>query len=293
MNAMHREGPQILMTRSFYMLVLVTQFWNCFVWAFQTIHVCPTNICRHFGSSMQFPATTNEKKIVFLRHSITYMNEYLGESLSFGAPGFTDVFAEKEKATKYQDTPLSPNGVKLVQKELTNRRPEFVDDDVDLIVVSPLRRALQTYDLGLRPHLEGRNIPVVALPLASERLFLISDVGSPIHKLQKEFPYVIFDEIVDREKPWWWTPAGSGGSYTEWRPVGRGQRYACPGEPIHAFTARMENFKKWLDDRPEQKIVVVCHHGVIEWLIDMDFDNCQWRQVPCRSISPAGVIDGG
>jgi hypothetical protein len=129
------------------------------------------------------------------------MNEYLGRNLSFGAPGFTDVFEnDKERQSKYQDTPLSPNGIQLVKEQFIHRgRPAFLDNQqdcnkdptppdqkeqqqqstmVDLVVVSPLRRALQTFDLGLRPHLEHHNVPVVALPYAAERLYLISDVGT-------------------------------------------------------------------------------------------------------------------
>jgi broad specificity phosphatase PhoE len=247
------------------------------------------------------------------------MNEYLGRSLSFGAPGFSDVFENnpKERITKYQDTPLSPNGIKLVQQQLARRRPEFLNDDetpVDLVVVSPLRRALQTYDLGLRPHLEKNNVsssssvpppppPVVALPYAAERLYLISDVGSPVHVLEKEYPYVDFSEIIVNhgDEAWWWTPAAvasrakqnngvrspsssSSSSYMEWRPTGRGQKYACPGEPYDDFSQRMDQLHQWLNKRKEQKIVVVCHHGVIDHMLDMDFDNCQWRQVPFSQL---------
>lgn len=231
----------------------------------------------------------DEKQVIFVRHSITYMNEYLGRSLQFGAPGFTDVFSEKERAQKYQDSPLSPDGIKLVQRELARQPPAFVNDEIDLVVVSPLKRALQTYDLGLRPHLKHRDIPVVALPDAAERLYLISDVGSDVKQLQQEYPYVNFDLLSD-EPTWWWTPP-EGGTYTEWRPVGKGQRYACPGEPAANFEARMQRLREWLQGRPEQKIVVVCHHGVIDFLIDMDFDNCQWRQVPLSKLAYAYVTD--
>ena len=236
------------------------------------------------AASSSSSSSTIEKQIIFVRHSVTYMNEYLGRSLSFGQPGFTDVFSQMESSKKYQDTPLSPNGIKLVQTELARQCPDFVDDDIDLVVVSPLRRCLQTFDLGLRKHLQERNIPVVAVHHAAERLYLISDVGSPVADLEKEFPYVNFDEIPDGQQPWWYTPAGS--AYTEWRPVGQGQRYACPGEPPNAFADRMKRFHEWLRQRPEQKIVVVCHHGVINWLIHMDFDNCQWQEVPFSRISP-------
>lgn len=240
------------------------------------------------AASSSSSSTTEEKQIIFVRHSITHMNEYLSRGLSFGAPGFTDVFSEKERSEKYQDSPLSPSGIKLVKMELASRRPDFMDDDdIDLVVVSPLRRALQTYDLGLRRHLPGT--PVVALPHAAERLYLISDVGSPVSELQKDFPYVDFDEISDPTQPWWWTPTA--GAYTEWRPMGRRQRYACPGEPAADFSARMQRLQEWLERRPEQKIVVVCHHGVIDWMIDMDFDNCQYRQVPFSKVSPACLAE--
>jgi broad specificity phosphatase PhoE len=246
-------------------------------------------------------ADDDDKQIVFVRHSITYMNEYLGRHRRFGAPGFTDRFSAKERQKKYQDTPLSPDGLQLVQKKLARRRPSFLDnqddddDDpkVDLVVVSPLRRALQTYDLGLHPHLEGLNVPVVALAEAAERLYLISDVGSPVQDLQTYFDYVDFGQLPqsgnpDQPEPWWWTPPE--GAYTEWRPTGQRQSYACPSEPASAFDERMSRLYSWLEGRPERKIVVVCHHGVIDWMLDMDFVNCQWRQVAFAQIQPASLV---
>lgn len=241
------------------------------------------------ASSLPPSTSSDEKQIIFVRHSITYMNEYIGRSLRFGRPGFSDVFSEKERRTKYQDSPLSPSGVKLVQTELASERPEFVDEDIDLVVVSPLRRCLQTYDLGLRHHLSEYNVPVVALHHAAERLYLISDVGSPVAELEKEYPYVSFEEIPDRHRPWWYIPTA--GMYTEWRPAGQNQRYACPGEPPAAFADRMQRFHAWLKQRPEKKIVVVCHHGVIDWLISQSFDNCQWRQVPFSKLSTTCLSD--
>eukprot|EP00977_Amphora_coffeiformis_P015745 scaffold4707_cov164-Amphora_coffeaeformis.AAC.19 len=240
------------------------------------------------SSSSSTTINSTEKQIVFVRHSITYMNEYLGQSLAFGQPGFTDIFSGTARQ-KYQDSPLSPNGIKLVQDELASHCPDFIDDDVDLVVVSPLRRCLQTFDLGIRKHLVGRDVPVVAVHHAAERLYLISDVGSSLEELEEEYPYVNFNEISDRQRPWWFTPRD--GAYTEWRPVGEGQRYACPGEPPKAFSERMQRFHEWLRRRPEQKIVVVCHHGVIKWLIDMSFANCEWIQVPFARISPACLAD--
>jgi broad specificity phosphatase PhoE len=261
-----------------------------------------------------------KKKIVFVRHSTTYMNEYLGRSLSFGAPHFSDAKFSNDELPLYRDTPLSPRGIQLVQTTLARHRPAFLnkntdDFDLNLVVVSPLRRALQTFDIGIRPHLissssssksEYSSIPVVVLPEAAERLYLISDVGTPVDELEKEYAYMDFGEIShDKRHAWWWTPSpppaptlnsaattnnnhnnhNHTGGYVEWRPVGQGQCYACPGEPQADFDARMWRLYTWLEQRPELNIAVVCHHGVIDWMLDMNFDNCQWQVVDFDQIA--------
>ena len=260
-----------------------------------------------------------DKNITFLRHSTTYMNEYLGRSLRFGAPDFTDVFADsKEREAHYRDTPLSPSGIQWAKQSLQQKRQlSFLEEDggIDLIVTSPLRRAMQTFEVGMLPHFsfnqqpssssptqQDKDVhlpPILAHPDAAERLYLISDVGHPSSVLQEEFPYIDFRFCQERESsqqqqsssnkassnphPWWWTPTSSK-PYHEWRPHGRGQKYACPGEPPEEFDERMTRFTQWLHERPEQNILVICHHGVIEWMLDLDFDNCQWEKVPFSSI---------
>jgi len=234
------------------------------------------------SSSSEQGAPEQEKKIVFLRHGCTYMNEYLGRSISFGAPNFSDVFSHKE-LSYYQDTPLSPLGVRQAQ-QLQKSRPSFVND-LDLMVVSPLTRALQTFSIGIKPHLDPE-IPVLALPHAAERLYLISDVGRPASQLQQEFDSIDFETAMD-DDVWWYQHTD--GHYEEWRPTGRGQRYACKGEPQSYFNERMTRLYKWLDDRPESNIGVVCHHGVIDWMLDMDFDNCQWQETNFARIQPRAL----
>jgi broad specificity phosphatase PhoE len=255
-----------------------------------------TAASRRFASTglvaFQGPAddSPSKKKIVFLRHGCTYMNEYLGDGPSFGAPNFSDVF-EASQIHKFRDSPLSERGIGQAKK-LQKSRPDFVQD-LDLVVTSPLTRALQTYELGVKNHLRN-DIPVIALPHASERLYLISDQGRSAKELQKEFPYVDFEtgfetNAAEEGGDKWWYQHQRDDRYAEWRPTGKGQRYACPGEPEHAFEERMLRLLKWLEDRPESKIAVVCHWGVIDWMLGMDFDNCQWREVSFEKIQPPSV----
>jgi broad specificity phosphatase PhoE len=243
-------------------------------------------------SPLKTASALAEKKIVFLRHGCTYMNEHLGHGPSFGAPNFSDVFEAKE-LHKYRDSPLSETGVRQAQ-QLQKSRPAFVQD-LDLVVTSPLTRALQTFELGVKDHLPD-HVPIVALPHAAERLYLISDQGRPVQELQKQFPYVDFETGFEADDDnvaggWgggesWWYQHQLDVRYAEWRPTGKGQRYACPGEPDHAFEERMLRLHKWLEDRPESKIAVVCHWGVIDWMLGIDFDNCQWREVSFDKILP-------
>jgi broad specificity phosphatase PhoE len=273
------------------------------------------------------------KKVTFVRHGCTYMNEYLSGKdggTRFHASDFTDIFMTLQQQQKYHDTPLSPAGrVQATTLGSLPIAPTFLQN-CDLVVVSPLTRALQTFELGIKPHLDRLNgshcnendandiaiqvpVPIMALPDAAERLYLISDVGRPLMELQSEFPYVDFESWRLDHVPhpprsihrgptastatsqcWWYQPPppppNDGSFYEEWRPIGQQQRYACPGEPYDAFNVRMSRFYYWLQSRSESNIIVVCHHGVIDWMLDISFANCQYKQLPFTSIKPRTLL---
>jgi broad specificity phosphatase PhoE len=272
-------------------------------------------------TSSQLSATNDDKRIVFIRHGCTFMNEYLGKpGCAYGSPNFTDKFpATAEYKDKYQDTKLSPRGHKqastlsnrlgdLSQKKtnvlstlgLSIDNANFVQE-LELVVVSPLTRALQTFQIGLKPHL-SENVPIIALPAASERAWLISDIGRPRSQLVKDYPYCDFEMAFDRDgelvEEWWFglddrktkglaMPSGvTSLTYKEWRPNDQRQEYVCPGEPDEQFDARMIKLYSFLRDRPESTIAVVCHWGVIDWMLGVDFENCELRVVPFGDIQP-------
>jgi broad specificity phosphatase PhoE len=246
-------------------------------------------------STQQQPRRNDQKVITFVRHGCTYMNEYLAGAdggKRFGAPSFTDIFHDndnKRRLHKYKDSPLSPYGRRQSEKLSMSQRLDFVAQDCELVVVSPLTRALETFHLGLKMHVAD-HIPIIAVPEAAERLYLISDVGRSTTELQMNFPYVDFETgFHTKDKDAWWYQPPNRGHYIEWRPIGQGQRYACPGEPQCDFDQRMSRLHGWLENRPEQNIVVVCHHGVIEWMLDLDFDNCEHQQIRFADIQPAAL----
>jgi len=160
--------------------------------------------------------------------------------------------------------------------------------DIDMVVVSPLSRTLQTFELSLFPELRPveNNVPIVALPLARERLYMISDLGLTTSDLKVKFPWADFDsEFDEMQKSAWWyqhrgaTEEDAWAGYNEWRPHGQGQTYLVPGEPDDYFEERMIQLYEWLEQRQEKTIAVVCHWGVLQWLTGIDFDNCEVKAV--------------
>ncbi|KAL7529828.1 hypothetical protein ACHAWF_003126 [Thalassiosira exigua] len=248
-----------------------------------------------------------DKRIVFIRHGCTYMNEYLsGKGTRWGDPHFTDVFDDE---SLYRDSPLSPRGVRQAQ-DLSSRLGRVVAagaggvdgdghdniiDDIQLIACSPLSRALQTMDIAMSPHIWPGRVPIVALPQASERVYLISDLGEKASVLKTQYPVVDFDSEIPNERSdeWWYTSSNDDVddvNYVEWRPNNQGQKYACPGEPELAFNERMGSLYDWLEAREETCIALISHWGVIEWLTGSDFDNCEMGVIGFSSMSRAGFM---
>jgi len=267
------------------------------------------------------------KKLVLIRHGCTYMNEYLSKpGNKWGDPNFTDIFSSDDGAADrlYRDTPLSERGLAQA-KSLSGRlldcdmlEDRAVLEGIELIAVSPLTRALQTLEIGVLPYIRttgvsrrnrreddgvrsssttkhDRTVPIVALPLAAERLYLVSDLGSGTSTLSSQYPYVDFDTefcSADDGDEWWYTVSdrgdGGAGGYEEWRPNEDGQTYACPGEPDATFGKRMEALYDWIDGREESVVCVICHWGVLEWLTGVEFDNCEMRIVDFKDIKREG-----
>jgi broad specificity phosphatase PhoE len=255
------------------------------------------------------------KRIVWIRHGKTYMNELIGGGgTSYGQSGFTDVF-EDDKIHLYRDSPLSPTGIQQAYelKETLHQRYNSPTTDfkllqeLDLVVVSPLTRALQTLELALYQHIiqdqqqhrqqQCKKFPIVALPLATERVYLISDHGKSRTVLQQQYPFVDFDTYFlkdddDDQTPWYFVPTKEQvQTYVEWRPHGQGQVYSCLGEPQDVFDLRMSQLYHWLQSREEQCIAVICHAGVIEWMTSGEIiANCEVRIQQFHDLRPRNLL---
>ena len=152
------------------------------------------------------------------------------------------------------------------------------DEKIDLLVSSPLTRALMTADLAFGD--DPAAFPRVVQPLIAERRWLSSDVGRPESELASDFGHYDLSALGDGR--WWWegddaAAAAARAARAKLQGVApadlRGVAMAV--EPNDVFLARLRRFCDWLDARPEQRIAVVAHWGVFYSLLGRSLKNCE------------------
>ena len=174
------------------------------------------------------------------------------------------------------DTKLSERGILDATKlnDDIRRQEKRIGDlnRIELLVSSPLSRALHTSEIAFGGGVIREDIPRLVLPLARERLYLSSDVGRHKAELAKDFPAWNYELLEDNQA--WWYVHPKDQTYEEWRPEGV---YAIEGEPPEVFKQRMRDLRQWLHDRPEKVICLVCHFKVCRALTGIEFGNCDVR----------------
>jgi glucosyl-3-phosphoglycerate phosphatase len=263
-------------------IILCTEFGKqVYLGGEQTLSLTPvpvTAMASSFWSKVPVKATAGStKKVMLIRHGTTEMNEKLSFQ-PWGSRNFKDA--------RLWDTVLSARGLSQAEALNTQLKKTVLPEEIQLIVASPLTRAIETAELAFRGF--PPEIPRMVLPLARERLYLSSDVGVRRSTLQTRYPKWDFSAIPN-DDPWWYTfNADSGDEYVEWRPSGE---YACPGEPEDVFRDRLIQLRGWLESRPEETIALVTHWGVVRGLTSESFSNCEMRVFNVSSLRKVPVID--
>eukprot|EP00798_Chlamydomonas_sp_ICE-L_P015009 gene15009-21077_t len=181
-----------------------------------------------------------------MRHGRTEMNEFLARYPE-DTPGWKDPML--------CDTCLTPKGkegARAAASKALSLHPK-----PEVLVVSPLTRALQTANLAFG----AMDVPIVVEALARERVWHSADVGQSPQVLKQTWPAPrhSFDHLPEI----WWSNGGSEDpKYVEL-------------ESRENFSKRVKVFRKWLMDRPESVIAVVAHWGVLLELTGRDFENCE------------------
>jgi broad specificity phosphatase PhoE len=143
------------------------------------------------------------------------------------------------------DDAITPLGIKQADT-LPTRIPEL-QRKVDLIVTSPLRRALYTTLLGWKPAIERLGIAnVVVLPEAQECCDFPCDTGSPREQLEMDpdFKGLEFSRLTPdwNSKQGFWAPDDA------------------------SLADRAKFVRQFLRERPEKDIVLVCHGDFLRQL---------------------------
>lgn len=165
------------------------------------------------------------------------------------------------------DARLSNLGV----KQVATARPAAAGLQVDLVVVSPLTRALETA-VGL---FGGEPAPMIVSSLHRERLGNSCDVGRAPAELLAEFPALAFDHLEDI----WWHD-------------GEKDERGVAVEPEPLFLDRVEAFSRWVESRPEPTVAVVGHGTFFHRLTGRHFENCEiLKWIPGDDRAHSGKTD--
>jgi len=169
---------------------------------------------------------------------------------------------------EYADCALTENGI--IQCE--NLRNTAVKNQyllsADLLLVSPLRRALETAYFSFSFLQSG--IKWIALEELRETTGLHPcDRRSSISKTRTLFPFVNFDELTHDQDPLY-------------------DLYSGRREPDEEVMKRGFRFVQWLNSRDEQNIVIVTHSAFLKVLFHHvfevdDIDKVWYENCECRS----------
>ncbi|CZT15263.1 uncharacterized protein RCC_01128 [Ramularia collo-cygni] len=142
------------------------------------------------------------------------------------------------------DAPLTPLGRKQAAS-LVHQIPTSLQNEVELVVTSPLKRTLQTTKLGWAPTIERLGIKnVLCIPEAQECNNYPCDTGSSREVLEQDPEFADFD--LSRLTPDWTSKQGF---------------YADSRDD--ALPKRAHWVRRFLLERPEKVIVLVAHGDIL------------------------------
>lgn len=161
------------------------------------------------------------------------------------------------------DAPLTSVGT----EQATSLQMHFVKlGPVDLAVMSPLTRAIQTCLLAIPPE-QGMARQYVVTPLASEHMEASCDIGRTPRELTAAFPGLDFTGLPE---VWWYVPEECSVGVT---PAVSKKLFCEEGrrEPSAAFKSRVDAFAAWLSERRESSIAVFAHADFFNTLLARHF----------------------
>lgn len=238
--------------------------------------------------------TTNKKRIIFVRHGESTFNEW-----RWRRNICCIVCSYCEGDPLLWDAPLSGKGEEQVLSLRSAWAEKRLDEQVGLVVTSPLSRAVQTclatvgeFDGDMSPanrlaysqgtvgllDTKGKLKPrLVVRSECREHLGSSCDVGSSTDVLKERFPSVSFEGIEDD----WWRPRDEAGALIPPKEgdIVDGENMVIV-ESTASLKARVQEFREWCSQQPEDVIAVFAHcHFIRHMLGGAPPSNCQMKEM--------------
>lgn len=199
---------------------------------------------------------TRHKLVHFMRHGEGYHNVAQREWRANPAwDGSSEPYTldNDPPPHRYLDPELTPKGIEQA-KSLQSRVATIMKaNPVELIVVSPLRRATQTALLAFETHV-GEGLEVLASELCHEMAGRHTcDRRLNKSVLMAQFPVVDYS-LIEEEDPLW-----SDWAREPWLEIGR----------------RAAQFVEWLRSRPESRIAVAAHSCILLAILNAVVSRCE------------------
>jgi len=154
----------------------------------------------------------------------------------------------------------------LGQEQVSRTRRLLADRTYDVVLASPLTRAIET-----ATGIFGSRLPIEICAVHREWQMSSCDIGRSIAELEAEFPHLDFSALSD---PWW-----------------RHDLPVCdlgfPQESNDHLLERVAAFKEMIAARPERRIAVVGHGDFFSRVIGRHLDNCEVAEWVPESASLA------
>tara|TARA_B100001559_G_C16477210_1_gene611961 strand:+ start:68 stop:661 length:594 start_codon:yes stop_codon:yes gene_type:complete len=147
----------------------------------------------------------------------------------------------------YRDTPLTAKGVK--QAQTLGKTGWQEREEIDLIIVSPLLRTLQTAtNIFCKDPDDKPPCPMIALDCLMEYPQGLDECNNrkSIDEYKYCFPHIDFSFIEHNEYPHW-------------------KKYQT--ETRDELDIRINKMKEFIKSRPEKKIVIVSHSSYLGWFL--------------------------
>ena len=197
-------------------------------------------------------------EIYAIRHAQSTYNEYSSKRI------YTPWLWTKGDPM-IQDAPLSSKGLQQARKLHSTSRE--LREKVQLIICSPLTRAIQTMNLVF----PDANCHIIISPLVRERGDKLCDMGVPLPIIQEKYPQ--YEYLHFNSEIWW----------------------SCKEEPPHEFTketkeslySRQRELIEFLKTRAEEIVVIVTHGQFIKTLAkkSLQISNCGIKKFTLDELS--------